>query len=29
MFKGGKKVEIFARNHNVRFGIFSMGNELG
>jgi N6-adenosine-specific RNA methylase IME4 len=29
MFKGGKKVEIFARNHNLRFGIFSMGNELG
>jgi mRNA (2'-O-methyladenosine-N6-)-methyltransferase len=29
MFKGGKKIEIFARNHNLRFGLFSMGNELG
>lgn len=29
MFKGGNKIEIFARNHNLRFGIFSVGNELG
>ena len=29
MFKEGKKIEIFARNHNLRFGVFSMGNELG
>ena len=29
MFKGKRKIEIFARNHNVRFGIFSIGNELG
>lgn len=29
MFKGARKIEIFARNHNLRFGIFSVGNELG
>ena len=29
MFKGGRKIEIFARNHNLRFGIFSVGNQLG
>lgn len=29
MFKNHRKVEIFARNHNRRFGIFSIGNELG
>ena len=29
IFKGKKKIEIFARNHNLRFGIFSVGNELG
>lgn len=26
MFKGKRKIEIFARNHNLRFGIFSIGN---
>ena len=29
MFKGMRKIEIFARNHNRRMGIFSIGNELG
>lgn len=29
MFKSARKIEIFARNHNLRFGIFSVGNELG
>ena len=29
MFKSNPKIEIFARNHNLRFGIFSIGNELG
>ena len=29
MFKGKRKIEVFARNHNIRFGIFSVGNELG
>jgi mRNA (2'-O-methyladenosine-N6-)-methyltransferase len=29
MFKNNPKVEIFARNHNLRFGLFSIGNELG
>ena len=29
IFKGKKKIEVFARNHNLRFGLFSVGNELG
>ncbi len=29
MFKGKRKIEVFARNHNMKFGIFSIGNELG
>ena len=28
-FKGQRKLEIFARNHNRHFGLFSIGNELG
>lgn len=26
MFPGKKAVEVFARNHNLRFGVFSIGN---
>jgi len=26
---GAKKVEIFARNNNLRHGWFSIGNQLG
>ena len=26
MFKDSKKIEIFARNHNIRFGMLSVGN---
>jgi mRNA (2'-O-methyladenosine-N6-)-methyltransferase len=26
VFKGKRKLEIFARNHNLRFGVFSIGN---
>ena len=26
---GSKKIEIFARNHNLRPGWFSIGNQLG
>ena len=29
MLPGTRKVEIFARNHNIRPGWFSMGNQLG
>ncbi|CAD8188350.1 unnamed protein product [Paramecium octaurelia] len=29
MMPGSKKVEIFARNHNLRHGWFSIGNQLG
>ena len=29
MFPGKKLIEVFARNHNLRFGVFSVGNELG
>nr|CAI39085.1 Putative N6-adenosine-methyltransferase with ZZ-type zinc-binding domains [Paramecium tetraurelia] len=29
MMPGSKKVEIFARNHNLRPGWFSIGNQLG
>ena len=29
MFPGKRVVEVFARNHNLRFGVFSIGNELG
>jgi hypothetical protein len=29
MMPGAKKIEFFARNHNLRNGWFSLGNELG
>lgn len=29
MFPGARKVELFARNHNIRPGWFSIGNQLG
>lgn len=29
MFPGSKKIELFARNHNLREGWFSLGNQLG
>ena len=29
MLPGSKKIEIFARNHNLRHGWFSLGNQLG
>lgn len=29
MFPGSRKIEIFARNHNVRKGWISLGNQLG
>ena len=29
MNPGAKKIEVFARNHNLRYGWFSLGNELG
>lgn len=29
MVPGAKKIEIFARNNNLKKGWFSLGNELG
>jgi N6-adenosine-specific RNA methylase IME4 len=29
MFPNQKKIEIYARNNNLRFGWFSLGNQLG
>jgi hypothetical protein len=29
MVPGGRKIEVFARNHNLRKGWLSLGNELG
>ena len=29
MLPGSKKIELFARNHNLRHGWFSLGNQLG
>lgn len=29
LMPGSKKIEIFARNHNIRPGWFSLGNQLG
>lgn len=29
MVPGGRKVEVFARNHNIRRGWLSLGNQLG
>ena len=29
MLPGSKKIEVFARNHNLRSGWFSLGNQLG
>lgn len=29
MFPGSKKIELFARNNNLRYGWFSLGNQLG
>jgi N6-adenosine-specific RNA methylase IME4 len=26
MFPGKRLIEVFARNHNLRFGVFSVGN---
>lgn len=29
MFPSTKKIEVYARNNNLRFGWFSLGNQLG
>lgn len=29
MMPGSKKIELFSRNHNLRPGWFSLGNQLG